>query len=909
MVCPTPDGRTMDQEDERPLLPSGRPRAVLRIFRAELTRKFAAVGSSAPFVVVEWSGPDGTKVEVARTSPHRRGCRSPVWNYEGPGQPERRRYGGGSSGTLEFRVFGESIGAWARGSPTFCGAVSLPLDDLLGESGEDMSASSPRQGCQAHAGPVLDLQLQKRNEITGTITVQALLLYQAFAPSVEWLEEPLAGPCLSTLSPIQSSSLGEMFGRQRSHDGPAAEPRSPGHSPRAAKHSGSDDSMNAAPMGKELSMQTAQTEGGGHYMWYASSARSSMSQLSATQPLRKATRKMTVKPGSCGSRRSKALNPEDLTLIDPGNFQLPVLRLGTSGGTAPFFQLALRDEHGGRSPDYFIGKDLMRAEGEVTFYEQVRAITASASQTHLHNSGLAPLLSYMLEYAGVVECEAPGEVEPVQMLVMRNLRDACKCLRMLDVKIGERTADAGWQGKSCLSAFKQGLLDGLTTSQSEGFRVEGFDGPPAAFTTMDPLIDVSGLPVFTDKDKKKARRFMLQRMPASEIVMHLADVHQEPAEPSEGSPCWAPTELAEIALHEMCRRLAGLSVACRRAPVPQKWVGSSVALGFEVGHCPLREVPEAELRRSVRVNIFDWGRSELNTLERHAELDEAARQDRAAFWRYYVGGVDRLAWEVARCYRHRFGCANGWRSARVAVYDFDSMTENDFIGQVTLPLQLTPSGEEVTVALADLKGRPVRTFFGPQATVTYSVGWRSFPAGSRLQGAWRVSILKAAALPGRDRWQGKSTSDPFAVLTSTSQDGRFQFRQQTSVIERDLNPEWNETFEVPVAATPAALHRAFGDTAPGLGAAPLGTLLPPDDATDAAVDGAVQAWVARLDEAAMNLSGGSAEVAAEGFVSRPFVQRRPPRASHPDVGHDQMEGLLDVERGRPPRPPLWLTAL
>merc|ERR1719193_2657859 len=130
---------------------------------------------------------------------------------------------------------------------------------------------------------------------------------------------------------------------------------------------------------------------------------------------------------------------------------------------------------------------------------------------------------------------------------------------------------------------------------------------------MDPLLDVAKLGLRHRKSqdvRKKARRFMLQRTPPSDILMHLVDSHQEPLdiEDSELSSWRSPTEVAELALHEMACRLAALSVACRRAPAPQKWVGSSVALGFDAGTLPPRHAPEAKVRREVRVSIFDWGR-------------------------------------------------------------------------------------------------------------------------------------------------------------------------------------------------------------------------------------------------------------------------------------------------------------
>merc|ERR1712226_1168122 len=111
-------------------------------------------------------------------------------------------------------------------------------------------------------------------------------------------------------------------------------------------------------------------------------------------------------------------------------------------------------------------------------------------------------------------------------------------------------------------------------------------------------------------------------MTGAEMITHFLDVHQEPEDPgSEAlSGVYSPMEVAEIAQHEICKQMVSLSIACRHVTVPQKWVGSSIALAFDCGQLPSRRLPEAELRKEVRVHIFDWGRSELNTPEKHADL-------------------------------------------------------------------------------------------------------------------------------------------------------------------------------------------------------------------------------------------------------------------------------------------------
>lgn len=75
------------------------------------------------------------------------------------------------------------------------------------------------------------------------------------------------------------------------------------------------------------------------------------------------------------------------------------------------------------------------------------------------------------------------------LLVIRNLHDGLQKLRLMDVKVGQVTAQAGWHGKSRLHALKQAVLDGHTNSQAEGFRLEGLDGLPPVLGSMDPLLD------------------------------------------------------------------------------------------------------------------------------------------------------------------------------------------------------------------------------------------------------------------------------------------------------------------------------------------------------------------------------------------------------------------------------------
>lgn len=490
-------------------------------------------------------------------------------------------------------------------------------------------------------------------------------------------------------------------------------------------------------------------------------------------------------------------------------FETPVRRLGVSGGTAPFFKLVLLSPGRGKSVDHWIGKDLAHALDELGFYEQRQALATGTKKT---SEGLEAVFSHMFDYAGVFEAPEEGAPEGApwkRLLVLRNLRDGCNNFRMLDIKIGQQTAAPGWQGKSKRAAMRQRLIDGCTNSWAEGFRLEGFDGRPPALQSQDPLLDLKGidfpfmkggLGINPKKICKMALRIMFQRMPAAEMFMHFLDLHHCHTMDDEAlRSTFSPTEVAEVVLHQVIGQLTQLVLACHNVLVPQKWIGSSVALGFDDAFLPLRGAAEETIRSKVVVQIFDWGRSELNTVENHASLSAKQKADRETFWAYYVGGINRLAWEAARAYWHRFGNAEGWHEVSLVVYDFDSCTPNDYIGQARVPLQPT---DETWVPLINAAGKPVAGRAGP-ATLAYSVTWRAFPRGARLEGVWRVLIHCGENLPGKnmlDRIRRSPVkSDPFVLITSRSQDGKFSFTQVSSIIVGDVNPVWNEAFEIPVA--------------------------------------------------------------------------------------------------------------
>lgn len=529
----------------------------------------------------------------------------------------------------------------------------------------------------------------------------------------------------------------------------------------------------------------------------------------------------------------------ETTRVDTACFENPVKRLGVSGGTAPFFAIKLTETGKTRfipsfgekdtiSPSYFIGKDLSHAVDEVEFYEKTLVIRDHKNETAAADGGLSDLLGFTFDYAGVVSLEETvgSEVVRRELLVLRNLYDGYEKLRLLDFKIGEKTADANWRGKSRFRALKQSVLDGFTNSTLQGFRLEGFDGEPGVVTSMDPLLDLkinkTGRPStrFMKGNEKKAARMALQKMTGSDAVMHFVDVREMPTEEEKlavsrrsdagevetaaAADAYSQTELAEIALHETVRRLARLSRTCHRVTVPQKWLGSSVALGFDAGSFPTRS-PDAEerIRSKVIVNVFDWGRSEL--LESSDELSAEDREDRKAFWEFYKCGIDNLSFDAARRYYNQFSNNIGWKEITVRVMDYDSSSADDFIGEVTIPLPdplLDPSPWAEEFVLRN-KGKPLvrdGSSGGKRGSVKLVVSWWEAPKDEssprpRVCGAWHVTVDRGLNLKRMD----VLSSDPYCLVIARSEG--FEFEQMTSVVTQSCNPVWGETLEVPVVSS------------------------------------------------------------------------------------------------------------
>jgi len=516
------------------------------------------------------------------------------------------------------------------------------------------------------------------------------------------------------------------------------------------------------------------------------------------------------------------MHGDSVTRVDPDSFVLPVRRIGVSGGTAPFFRLKLKRTED-KSVDYYIGKDLSHATDEIGFYEKVLLLKKRPGA----NEDLLPLLDFAFEYAGVLDAWEEGFREgdaSLELLVLRNLYDGKKKLRLLDLKMGPKTAQAGWQGKTRMRAMKQGVVDALSNSTVEGFRLEGFDGCPGSLASKEPIVDAiplcyqvgkltklssslrpgDGIKKMTklssslrpsDGTKKKMNRMMLQTLKGAEVFQHFVDLHLDfdrEAKEQEVHRYIEPIEVAELVLHEVVERLTRLLLACYMASVPQKWIGSSVALGYEAGHLPERGGmnAEEEIRSNVLVNIFDWGRSELNTIEAFNNMNEKEKGDRKKFWKLYTNGIRSLSWNAACEYWNRFGNVFSWEKVRIRVYDYDSTSKDDFMCQAAVPVVETTKETWIP-----LKGRIVG--LKVKGTLSYSFEWHDAPYDSRMKGWFRLHIGEGKDLPRRDKVTG-GKSDPYCIITAKSSCGKHEFSQTTSTIVQNLNPEWDENFYLPI---------------------------------------------------------------------------------------------------------------
>lgn len=490
-------------------------------------------------------------------------------------------------------------------------------------------------------------------------------------------------------------------------------------------------------------------------------------------------------------------------------FREPARVIGRAGGTASLYKLETLD--GPTLHEDWLGKDLERAYDELEFYEIAKYLPQEICWS---------VTSHFIQYGGVLGNFpvgwSNGETRNKDLLVMRSLVEGFAGPRLLDLKIGAKTSDANWMGKSSLHSRKQDVIDRRTNSAVEGLRLEGFLNPPPWIDSEDPMQDLWFYPTSpSSKSGKKAKRLAFQRKSTSDILLAAIDLRSAGASLSgsasggqkdaASSRCLCASEYGELVILEIIRKLRSILGACLQIPVPQKWIGSSVAICLDASTA----LPRPDRGGSVtsvldgrcRIVLFDWGRSELNTPVNHASLQADVRQNRADFWALYLCGLCRLLWEASRIYWNTF-CVAKWHTLRIKVWDYDSSNDNDFLGEASMSMPDAVGSFSGSLTLTDAFQKPVIGADGQKSQVSLEISFHACPLPSRMQGLWNVRLLCAKHLKAADPTLiSKRTSDPFAVVMveeSTGCQRKAQARSNTVIA--DLNPVWEESFEFPVVA-------------------------------------------------------------------------------------------------------------
>ena len=386
-------------------------------------------------------------------------------------------------------------------------------------------------------------------------------------------------------------------------------------------------------------------------------------------------------------------------------------------------------------------------------------------------------------------------------------------------------------------AWTQKWLDGVTNSNGQGFRLEGFDGPPQSMKSIFDHADSERHGI----SKVKMERFLMQRQPAKEFLKFFLDLHDTSNSTYSGSPPaqavlpdvnsglaerLSIVETEELVLLNCIEELALLAEACRNTEVAQQWIGSSVMLAFDADIQLLRnDLQEAEALPSgaaakiarARVHIFDWGRSELNTPENHNELWWEHKQARETYWGHYCSGIALLLYDCCLVYARRFLCDHN--SVSISVWDRDVYTEDDLIGLTTVALKATDG--VVTTGLEDTKGISCHADGGEggkrTTELSFSIQELPVPEPTRLQGCWAVTAhrvnntakmdlmsksdgvahVQAYCEPAHESKAAINSRDSGHADVYTTAQSLLRTAARSTTVAADVDsPVWEETFEL-----------------------------------------------------------------------------------------------------------------
>jgi len=496
---------------------------------------------------------------------------------------------------------------------------------------------------------------------------------------------------------------------------------------------------------------------------------------------------------------------DTFTRVDNSYFESPIERFVVSDEPTSYFALKLTNEgtehfetNGTISQTYFFGKEFIK--NEVEFYEQTLAIKKKKeNENTIDDEGMSELLEYTYAYVGIVTLQedVDGSLKDRELLVLKNLHDSCTKPRLLEFK-----------------TIKSGEV---------GIHLDKFYEQPQALLSRDPKHDFK----ITQRSKKKkskanskAQIKTFHKMSLSDVIMYYIDIHEKSEVDSEISEIsqvssevsevsevsltledletdkFSRSEVAEIVLLETVRKLGNLLSACHRAS-PQEWQGSSIGIGYDSGNTPLRSASSKQIIRSnVIVSIFDWGESKLRSKEEFQNLPEKEKGNLKKNWDLYKGGIDTLIFHVAKRYHNQFSNIHTWNEITVRVMDYDSHTDDDFMGQVTIPLPKPPTNDPGAIVWP-LKNKQNKD--DKRGSIALDISWRDAPETSKFKGSWHVTIDKASKLKIKDM----ISSDPYCLVIASSkgkdgETGYLEFQQQTKVVIKSLNPVFGETLEIPV---------------------------------------------------------------------------------------------------------------
>jgi hypothetical protein len=187
----------------------------------------------------------------------------------------------------------------------------------------------------------------------------------------------------------------------------------------------------------------------------------------------------------------------------------------------------------------------------------------------------------------------------------------------------------------------------------------------------------------------------------------------------------------------------------------------------------------------AKVCVFDWGRSELNTIEQNATRTQADKDQRRKYWEIWERGIFRAWYEVVNLYLAQFAPSQTKQIVTFSVWDYDTYDPNDFIGSVEVDLEET--GGEVELDLVSDSG-------GDCGTVRVEITKLPPVSSSRLQEKWAIHVIQVEGLPKSDAF---SDTDPFVRVEVGAQrpDGSdwrvigMRSAGTTQVVHNDRNAE------------------------------------------------------------------------------------------------------------------------